>query len=43
MVMVLLLLFLQNRIEYSEDMYEVPCLANVAQSNEKAGSVMQRF
>ena len=36
--MVLLLLFLQNRIKYSEDMYEVPCLAKVAQSNEKDGS-----
>ena len=35
---ILLLLFLQNRIKYSEDMYEVPCLAKAAHSNEKVGS-----
>ena len=47
MVIILFLLFLLNRIKYSEDIYEVSCLAMVAKSNEKNGSgtflVTQRF
>ena len=47
MLIILFLPFLQNRIKYSEDMYEVPCLAKVAKLNEKVGSgtflVLQRF